>query len=229
MKKNFSALVYAVAVIALFSCRGQGQSANFPIPVSGTLQIDEPDIIGTEMIVQTQSGSVNSLPVWLRAFLEEGTAGVERLDVYNNKYVFISVNESENFDAMTKWAEYYRTNQDFAILASTRIERRFYLTASLFPDDEYGAFFETIIKNANSAEYPGIVKEDTHWIRMRQESENGSESSRFYMFFILTTVDKINMQTFVRNMMTQVSAEVTATSSQTAAINRLRQTFFEGF
>lgn len=229
MKMKSSALVIIIIAIVLISCRGQGETAVFPVPNSGILQMDEPAFIGTANITGSQSGLVRNLPLWLRSFLDGGINAVESLEAYNNKYVFISVNEGENFNALTKWAEYFRTTQDFSILASARIERRFYLTTSLFPDDEYGEFFESIIKKANSAEYPGVVKDDTHWIRVRHESENGSEHSYNYMFFILTTVEKINMQVFIRNMMTRTSAEVTVNASQTTAINRLRQTFFEGF
>jgi len=229
MKKKILGLVFIITAITLFSCRGQNKTAVFPVPNSGTLKIDEPNAIGTENIIETQNGPVRNLPLWLSAFLDGGITAVESLGDYNNKYVFISLNEGENFNALTKWAEYYRTTQDFSILASARIERRFYLTTTLFPDDEYGEFFEFVVKRANSAEYPGVVKEDTHWIRMRRESANGFDSLPVYMFFILTTIDKMNMQTFVRNLMTQTSAETTVTVSQNIAVNRLRQTFFEGF
>ena len=231
MNKKFHGLIFLIiAVTVIFlSCRGRGQYATFPVSAAGTLQMDEPAAIGTADIIETKNGSPGNLPAWLRIYLEEGITGVENLDAYGGKYVFIFVNEGENFNALTKWAEYFRTAQDFAMLVSARIERRFYLTASLFPDDEYGEFFEAVIKNSNSTEYQGVVKDDTHWIKMKPQNENGQESSPVYMFFILTTIDKMNMQTFIRNMMTKTAAETTATSGQTAAINRLRQTFFEGF
>jgi len=229
MIKKSSALVYIITAMFLFSCRGQNEYAAFPVPNSGTLQITEPAPIGTGNIVGAQSGSVRNLPLWLRAFLDDGIAGVEKLEAYNNKYVFISVNEGENFNALTKWTEYFRTTQDFAVLASKRIERRFYLTAFFYPDDEYGEFFEIMMKNASSAEYPGVVKEDTHWVRILREGESEAESSLAYMFFIFTTVDKINMQGFVRSMMAHTAAAVSINASQTIAVNRLRQNFFEGF
>jgi len=231
MKKKISGLIYLVIaiIVILSSCRGQNEFAKFPLPNSGILHIDEPDAIGTENIVETKNGSVRNLPLWLRTFLGGGISAVENLEEYSNKYVFISVNEGNNFNALTKWTEFFRTTQDFAVLVSTRIERRFYLTTSFFPDDEYGLFFETIIKKTNSAEYPGVVKEDTHWVRLKQESENGADQPYKYLFFIMTTIEKTDMQTFIRDMMTQVSEEVNATSSQTVAINRLRLTFFEGF
>jgi len=226
MKREIYALLYLIAAVLLFSCRGQGNYATFPVPNTGTLAIDEPSVIGELNIIETKNGYGRNLPLWLRAFLSGGFRVVENLQDYNDKYVFITLNRGDNFAALSKWAEYFGINQDFAVLASTRIERRFYLTSSIYPDDEYGRFFETVIKNANSVEYPGAVKEDTFWIRLRPENEDTTES---YVFFIFTTIDKINMQTFIRNMMEQISSDVTANANQTIAINRLRQTFFEGF
>jgi len=94
-------------------------------------------------------------------------------------------------------------------------------------------FFERFVKSAYSAEYRGTVKEDTYWIKTRINNQTGedfiTDSSEVYKFFVLLSIDKMTMQLIIRNLMTQTAASVTMTSAQTAAVNRLRLNFFEGF
>lgn len=119
--------------------------------------------------------------------------------------------------------------------------------ASLYPDDEYGLFFERLIKNAYNAEYPGAVKEDVFWIKTNFENENNEEfadnvSPEIFMFFILISIDKETMQTIITDMMETTVADLAESAgrrplqrllaialAQTAAVNNLRQVFFEGF
>ena len=49
------------------------------------------------------------------------------------------------------------------------------------------------------------------------------------MAFILLSVDKLNLQTIINDIMTQTITEVTPTRAQTSAINRLKYNFFTGF
>jgi len=228
MKKKFISALFLLLITIFFSCTGQ-QNAFIPDPdfsvydVTKRIQIDN--------ITETKDGvSVNNMPLWLVTFVNDGIKAVEQIDAYNDKYVFIGVNEGNNFIVLNKWAENFSAVRDTAIMAAIRIEERMILTASLYPDDEYGRFFETFIKNAYSAEYTGAVKEDIYWFR-----RSGAQNA--YSFFILITIEKNILQPIIRNMMSQASASVNAaanfatapTSSQTASVNRLRQTFFEGF
>jgi hypothetical protein len=93
--------------------------------------------------------------------------------------------------------------------------------ASLYPDDEYGRFFEIFIKDAYSTEYQGAIKEEIYWIK--------HSVPETYHFFLLITIDQNTMQTTVRSMMAQANAAVVLSGSQAASVNRLLQAFFEDF
>jgi hypothetical protein len=95
------------------------------------------------------------------------------------------------------------------------------LNASLFPDDEYGRFYEILIKNAYNTEFSGAEKEEYYWIK--------HSIPEIYSFFILITIDKNTLQLPIRRLMSQSSTAASSTGSQATAVNRLRQTFFEGF
>jgi hypothetical protein len=225
-KKYFAAACLSIILI-LFSCAGQSAPNYFPVPDSGINVVDNTPSVKAGNITETKNGSARQIPAWLRSFLDNGIEAVERLDAYSNKYVFIGINEGENIAALNKWVEYYTVMQDFPMLAAVRIEKRMYLTASLYPDDEYGAFYETMIHNAYNAVYSGAVKEDNYWIKTR--SSNTEEPSENYIFFILITIEKNLMQSIIRNMIAKTNAAVTITASQSVSVNRLRNTFFEGF
>ena len=227
MNKKYPAAACLSTLIIFFSCAAQNPPNYFPVPDSGINPNENPVIIEFSNILETKNGPVNQTPAWLRSFLGSGINAVERLDAYSNKYVFIVSNEGDNISALTKWVEHYTVEHDFPMLSADRIEKRMYLTASLYPDDEYGAFYETMMHNAYKTEYPGAVKEDYYWIKTKSGSEE--EPSENYIFYLLITIEKNSMQFIIKNMITKASETVTLTKSQNNSVNKLRNTFFEGF
>jgi hypothetical protein len=213
--------------ILLFSCTPKKAVNYFPVPDSGISKDETTVFINIGNVIETKNGAGNQIPAWLRSYLGSGIGAVEKLGAYNNKYVFIIMNEGENIAALTKWAEYYTIEHDFPTLAAVRIGERMYLTANMYPDDEYGAFYEAMIHNAYNAEYSEAVKEDNYWIKTK--SENAEELSENFIFFILITIEKSLMQTIINNMIDKTSAAVKITSGQGNSVKRLRNTFFEWF
>jgi len=220
----------AVFLIVLFytSCAGQSKNPSAPEPDFSIYESER--IIEINKIIETKDGAgVNRMPNWFRSYLDGGINEVEKLEAYRNKYTFIGINEGANADVLNKWADNFSAFHDLPVLAAARIENRMIAAASLYPDDEYGPFFERMIKNAYSGEYPGAVKEDTYWIKYWFENEDTWEYTESYMFFVLITIDKNALQANIRNMMARTFSAVTVTNVQRNSINRLRQTFFQGF
>jgi len=205
--------------LLLISCPGQNKAfiaePDFSVYVTEkTIQIDN--------IIETKTGVPAAfMPEWLLTFIEGGNKAVEQIDNYKNKYVFVGVNEGANFITLNKWAENFTPQQDFTILAACRIEERMIQGASLYPDDEYGAFYLSMVTAAYGTAYQDAVKEDTFWFR--------KDSTDVYNFFILITIDKNTMQTIIKDMTAKAAAASSPSGSQLISVNRLRQTFFEGF
>jgi len=216
--KTFPAFFF-LCLIILSACAGQKNILFRPGQEDNSFSEPERSLALNDIIEAKDGVEKTDLPEWLLAFGNGGIDEVERMDFYRGRYCFIVKNEGKNFDALKKWAENYSAAQDFSRLAAARIEKRLISAASLYPDDEYGVFFERLIKRAFSAEYPGAVKEDTHWIRAGEGFE----------FFILISIDFESMQEAVGDMIADVYVSVTPTRAQRAAINRLQQNFFEGF
>jgi hypothetical protein len=236
MKPNASVLLIAVLFTA---CIGQK---------NGLILRPEPGREGTEQtgpkeiwqIIESQNGLPgNAIPEWVSLYLSEGIPGVEALDRYNSFYVFIGENRGSNLTALKQWAKGFNAAQDFPRLLAQRVENRLTASASLYPDDEYGEFFEKLMKQVSDAEYPA-VKEEHFWIkRMRifdaveddpdALPERDDYLTERYEFFILLDIDKDSLQTQIRQITAGIKTDRPPTREQSAAINRVQSSFFTGF
>ena len=197
-------------------------------------------------IIESQSGpGEGGLPAWVRSYLDRGVRGIEALDAYRSKYVFIGKNRGDNFNALQQWAKSFTVAQDLPRLIVQRVERRLVAAAALYPDDEYGEYFAYMIKRVSDEEYLEAVKESVFWTKQRRipveaENEENSDSETppenivvehadSYEFLILFSIDREVFQTQINNIMADIKTNIAPTKDQTAAINKIRLTFFEGF
>jgi hypothetical protein len=234
MKKKLSLAIFSFCALILCSlilCGCAGRGKNIPLVIIPELQNETEinNLIVIDDIIETKDGAGNTnLPEWLLTFNDGGIDAVERMEQYYGKYCFVGRNESANFEALTKWADNYSEAQAFTRLAAARIEKRLVSKAALYPDDEYGAFYEKLVKKSFDAEYPDASTEDIYWIKKKGSSEtNGFQDT--YEFFAFISIDKTIMQNVIRKMIAETHAAVTPTRAQNNAINNIQLHFFEGF
>jgi len=231
MNKKLLSAIFFLFTLILCSCAGNGK--NNPLIIIPTAKTEtENNInysIGIDDIIETKNGTGNkNLPEWLLTFNDGGIGAIERMDQYSGKYCFVGKNEGVNFEALTKWEDNYPDAKAFTWLAAARIEKRLNLKTALYPDDEYGAFYEKIVKKSYDAEYAGASAEDTFWIKKPGTSEaNGFQDT--YEFFVFISIDKTIMQDTIKKMIEDTRASVTPTRAQNNAINNIQLHFFEGF
>jgi len=176
------------------------------------------------------------IPNWVNLHLKYETREIENMNIFMDKYIFIGENRGNNIIALRQWVSAFTVKQDLPRLALPRIENRMISGATLYPDDEYGAFFETFIKAVIDADYSGARIEDSFWVKRRIQTtaagtdpdENPVFEER-YDFLILISVDKTVMQNQIRAAMDSIKVSRYYTREQIAAINRIKQNFFEGF
>jgi len=205
-------------------------------------QQEQPGLSKSWQIIESQSGSgENGIPAWARGYFDKGVQGIETLDTYLDKYVFVGRNRGDNFNALQQWANGFTVAQDLPRLIVQRVERRFVAAATLYPDDEYGEYFAHMIKRVSDEEYPGAVKEHIFWTKQKKipteeetETENAdSEPENVvverYEFLILISIEKEAFQTQMNTIMADIKTTIAPTRDQTAAINKIRLSFFEGF
>jgi len=239
MKKNKTILLLPILFFTV--CATKKEPVVFrPDPVQDKLQ-EKTGAAESWEIINSQNGSPEKgIPAWLRGYLDKGVQGIESLDTYKGKYVFVGENQGNNINILQQWADGFSTAQDLPRLIVQRVEKRLVASATLYPDDEYGEYFAYLIKNISDGEYPGADKEQTFWIRQKKipvkgENDENSEAPptnndlERYGFFVLMTMEKESLQKTIKKIMADIKTNTTPTRQQKAAISNINQTFFEGF
>jgi len=229
-------------LIAFFiGCKTKKEAVIFrPDPVQDKLQ-EQAGLSESWEIIRSQNGSPEKgIPAWLRSYLDKGIQGVEALDTYSGKYVFVGENRGNNINVLQQWADGFTTAQDMPRLVVQRVEKRLVASASLYPDDEYGEYFAYLIKKVSDGEYQGANKEQIFWIKQKKIPNSGendenaeappaNDDPERYEIFVLITMDKESLQKTIQEIMADIKTNTSPTRQQRAAINNINQTFFEGF
>jgi hypothetical protein len=182
-----------------------------------------------------------AIPEWVSRYFAGGDWEVEGMAEYRGKYVFVGENRGANFDALSQWQAAFSPVQDFVQLAASRIESRLINgAAGAFPDNVYGPFFETMVKQAYDAKYQGVEKERGFWVRLppeippvgegedeEPEDIEGENAERIsYVFLVLLSIDRSRFESQVNEIFASAKARISLTRSQEAAVNRIRENFF---
>jgi hypothetical protein len=228
-------------VVLLTACASKKNKIMFiPDPAQNNLQ-EQTGLPEYHQIIESENGTGESgLPAWVRGYLDGGVRGIESLDAYSSKYAFVGRSRGENLNVLRQWADGFTATQDLPRLIAQRTERRLVTAAVLYPDDEYGEYFERLIKVTSDGEYPGALKEQTFWLK--QKVKAASEEDAFdddlpqvdvfferYEFLVLMSIDRETLRKQIEEIMAGIKTKASPTRNQTQAINKIRQNFFEGF
>lgn len=235
MKRLGPVLLLTALIFA--ACAGQKNRIIFrPDPAQNG---EKTDPLESWLIIESQNGPGEyGMPEWVSRYFEDETRGIESLDRYSGKYVFIGNNRGENIYALRQWANGFTVLHDLPGLVAVRVERRLVASASLYPDDEYGQYFESLIKKVSDGEYPGAIKEETYWVKRMKIPGTGEDDfelpqtntvTELYEYLVLISADTEALQSQLRQIMTGIKTTVPPAKDQAAAINKVQQTFFEGF
>jgi hypothetical protein len=246
-QNNFASFLIAVIFSILFAaCAGQQKKVIFrPDTANNPQELPRP--FDPWEVIETQNSrdsgkdqGSEDIPEWVRRYIANEANEIELLDRFSGKYIFIGENGGSNFNILQQWANGFTVEQDLPRLITRRVERRLVSSASLYPDDEYGEYFEFLIREISNEEFGGAVKEQTFWIKRKViSSEKGDDitddqpnpdtEQERYEFLVLISVDKVMLQRQIQGIMTNIKTKIPATKAQAAAIAKIKNTFFEGF
>ena len=170
------------------------------------------------------------MPEWVNFWLNSSIQDMEALDSFSGQYVFISRNEGLRLNPLHLWMEGFSPELDFPRLAAARIERRF-ASAVTHPDNEFGSFYEAIIREASDTPWYGAVSAGDFWIRRLyppDEEENVQEMET-WEFLILLTIEKDLFVSQLDEIFERINPFPAPTRNQIEAINRVKGDFFSGF
>jgi hypothetical protein len=168
----------------------------------------------------------SALPDWVLRYRAGGTAAVEALSGFQDDYVFVAEGAGPDLNALRQWAAGFDIALDFPRLAAVRVQRR--LQAACPPDtsptDIYGRYFESLVRNASNADYPGARRAAECWL-----AERDPAAGTIWRYLILIRVERRAFSAQIRQLLNTARVSLAPTRSQAAAINRLKRAFFEGF
>jgi hypothetical protein len=168
------------------------------------------------------------IPEWANLWFDSGIREVETLGAFRDRFLFIARNEGNNHNALNLWKDGFSPELDFPRLAAVRIEARF-SGGVPYPDEVYGAFYETLIRAASDAHWTGMIIEDDFWIRRKfMQSEDESERED-WEFFVLVSIDRTVFTSQLNTIFEKLNPRPPPTEGQIAAAGRVKDRFFEGF
>jgi hypothetical protein len=236
---NPASFVTAVFISILFAaCTGQQDKKVIFRPDTANNPQEESMIFDSWEIINSQNGLGEDVPEWVRWYIDNKANEIEALDRFNGKYIFIGENGGSNFNALQQWANGFSVEQDLPMLITRRVEHRLVSSASLYPDDEYGEYFEFLIREVSNGEFLGAVKEQTFWLKRKivsnEETDDNTQpnpdaAQERYEFFVLISVDKRTLQKQIQEIMTGIKTKIPPTKEQAAVIAKIKNNFFERF
>ncbi|MDR3342193.1 MAG: hypothetical protein LBT14_05280 [Treponema sp.] len=226
MRKNLVCIGITGIVLLTACIGGPKESFILPIPAPPVKQ----NQLALTIDYKTKA-SGEEIPEWVGHYEREGIPGIESLQEYQNKYVFVAKNTGANFNALSQWTAGFMVTHDFAQLVASRLQTRLTDAALLlYPDDEYGSFFEAAVKAASDTVYDGAAKEADFWLLKQYQAEDGVTVDReVYDFLVLVSITKNTLRYGIQNMLNTLQPGRPPTKNQIAAINRVKGILFENF
>jgi len=167
-----------------------------------------------------------AIPEWVNRYFDSGLREVETLKPYQDSYAFVKRNEGNNFNALMLWKDNFSAKLDFPRMAAARIEERFSVP---YPDEEYGAFYEDLIRTASDASWAGAIMKEDFWIRKKYLPNETEGEEENWEFLVLVTIEKPRFSSQLETIFENINPIPTPDEKQLAAANRVKEQFFEKF
>jgi hypothetical protein len=172
----------------------------------------------------------DDMPQWVVRYISAGISGIEALPEYEDSYVFVGKQTGNNLESLKLWVNGFSVNRDFPRLVSARVQARFSGFARGNPSEEFGRYFEAVIKNLSDTTFSEASRQSSFWIKKRIFGDDGlTPVGEPYECFILIRIDKEALEKQIDLLLITTRPEIPPTRDQSAAAMRLRLNFYEGF
>ena len=219
--RKVQGLVFFMLLAVFISCRSDPGIISLVNP-SPAETIQRPEIHSMEDYRGKYEGE--SIPEWVRLYLESGNQGVEFMGVFQEHYAFVARNSGSNFTALNHWLEGFSPELDFPRLAAARIEARFLMESPL-PDIVFGTFYINLIRAASDHNWRGPLVYDHFWMLSRP----GPQEPAAWEFLILCIMPRNLFLAQYNYIYNNVNSRSAPTWEEQRALNRLANRFSDGF
>ncbi|MDR2150013.1 MAG: hypothetical protein LBO67_04195 [Spirochaetaceae bacterium] len=179
------------------------------------------------------------MPDWVHQYNYRAIQGIEDMAEYYDSYVFVGINSGKHYNALRLWAEAWTVHQDFALLVMERVHKRLVnaiqahpeTETPVYPDYEYGDFFEEALKAVADTYYNDVLQRAVFWQLKRYFQEDGSTVDReVYEFLVLSSITKEVLEKQIQALFAALPPLKTPlTAQQEAAVKRITEHFFDTF
>ncbi|MDR2807718.1 MAG: hypothetical protein LBB43_01775 [Spirochaetaceae bacterium] len=180
-----------------------------------------------------------AIPNWVHQYNYTDMRGMENLAEYYDSYVFVASNSGTQFSALQLWAQAWTVHQDFFLMVMERVQNRLINaiqspadgSAPVYPDYQYGAFFEKAIKAVADAHYNNVLQGETFWQLKRYLQEDGITVEReAYEFLVLSSINKELLQKQIQAIFADLPPFTPPlTKDQETAVKKVTENFFTLF
>jgi hypothetical protein len=192
-------------------------------PPASTQQISAKNAFLAD-VLDYKDSSRRDIPLWVTAYFNG--ENIENLPQYRGKYLFVSRQIGNDLNVLSQLTG--DVEKDFPLLIASRVQKSLTRNIKIYPDAEYGAFFEEAVKAFYDANFEGIIKEDDFWIKRRITQEDGMDSETFD-FLTLVSVDKNILVLQINTLLFGVNPSEEPTREQASAIIHIKNNFFNYF
>jgi hypothetical protein len=226
MKNSFFFIIIIILGIFFSTCATEHSRYVLTPPVEVPELIEPP----VTFIITDHKNHANggNIPEWVNSVLEGGVRSIRALEANGDNYIFITRNEGNNFNALGLWVNGFIAEMDFPRLAAARVLLHFSAGVH-FPDETYGAFYETLIRDVSDFHWTGMLKEDDFWIRRKFPADEDEPESEDWEFFILVIVGKTHFAAQLDSIFQNINPRPAPTGEQALAARRVIDRIFDEF
>jgi hypothetical protein len=230
--KTVPAIILVVCIVLFTTCVTGRERATVrlgPVPEYRE-KTSVTEVIDHENAAKPGADFPTDMPEWVIRYISAGISGIEDLPEYADSYVFIGKQRGNNLDSLKLWAGNFSLDRDFPRLVSARIQDRFTGFANGNPAEEFGRYFEQVVKNSTDTAFSGAMQEGSFWIKKRNFEDDGlTPAGETYEYYILTMITKAALEKQINLLLITTRTDLPPTREQSAAAMRLRLNFFNGF
>lgn len=224
MKKSLSALMVALAIIAIASCASQ------PAPSSGP-QISE-TVLTPDILEHKGTALSANVPAWVMAYVENGPSGIEKLPEYKGKYVIVLDTEGQSKQGTLAAMDNMDAPVQIARYLSTRVQQKF-AGAQVGDRDELQEYFENVVKTVSEAKFSGFMGGPDWWVYLQYYKPGAKSKSevdrRAYRVIKIYTIDQSVLQTQLDKYLKDAATATAKTPEKQRAVDAVQSAFYEGF
>jgi hypothetical protein len=218
---RFITIIAAVLTVCLLVAGCSSAPAAEPKPEP----VELPSKVKTEVLDHKGASlGKTTLPEWIDVYIDFGARGVEELAKFQDEYCFIAEYHAENLDAGLAWIKGFEVPQLIARQIQSRVESLFVGAAVGAPEDDYGTYFENVVKTTTDVSFSGAKLIQDYWVLVRTyDPDIKNTYSDTYQIYVLYTMPKAMLDKQLNNEIDKAMDDGEMSESQKEAFKNVKK------